>query len=67
MSPLLHPPPQVGGNYKDSYDEIIPNPGSIKIVEELDDEEFQAEKSPKASLIKGRGRTGGRTKTELKD
>jgi len=52
---------------KDFYDEIIPNPGAIKILEELDDEEFQAEKSAKAGLIKGRGRGGGRTKTELKD
>jgi hypothetical protein len=52
---------------KDFYDEIIPHPGSIKILEELDDEEFQAEKSAKADLIKGRGRGGGRTKTELKD
>ncbi len=52
---------------KDFYDEIIPTPGAIKILEELDDDEFQAEKSAKVNSIKGRGRGGGRTKTELKD
>jgi len=52
---------------KDFYDEIVATPGTIKILEELDDEEFKAEKSPKVALIKGRGRGGGRTKTELKD
>lgn len=44
--------------FKDYSDEIVPQPGSIKILEELDDEEYQAVKSEKAKDIKSRGRSG---------
>lgn len=52
--------------FKDLNDEIVPEPGSIKILEELDDEVYAAEKSPRALEVKGRGRGGGKTKTEVK-
>lgn len=42
---------------KDYGDEIVPEPGSIKILEELDDEEYQGVKSEKAKEIKIRGRS----------
>jgi hypothetical protein len=39
---------------KDLNDEIVPKPGSIKILEELDDDEYQAIKSDKGVAAKGR-------------
>lgn len=51
--------------FKDFRDEIVPHPGSIKIIEELDDDQFEAVKSSKYEKIKTRGGRIGSAKLEV--